>query len=263
MSIYDELYSGGYREVRSGFEIARHRALDHYISRVLKLGSAKKVLDYGAGSGLYVDLWEKAFRQAELHFCDISSVARDKFRAKHPRHADRYFLIHENDAAQADDSFDVIVSVEVMEHVEDLGAYLRDIARLLKPGGHFVWTTPCANWLSIEHVFSAMTGKIQQTGEGYRRWTWEDPTHLRRLRSREVDELLRAEGFSDVRFRFRSHVFSFVCTHLPTRHGQRFRDWLMTFDYSLLRCLPNGASMLGGARKSPRVSPSLVPLALP
>lgn len=249
-SVYDQRYSGDYREHLSGYEIARWEALYHFITHVLKLDTAKKVLDYGAGSGLHVELWETIFDEAELHFCDISSVAMEKFKAKYPRHAHRYSLVRENHPDGSDDTFDVIASVEVMEHVEDLNLYLRDISRLLKPGGLFVWTTPCANQFSIEHIFSAITGKIERTREGYRRWKWEDPTHLRRLRSNEIESLLRENGFSDVRFRFRSHFFSFVCTYFPTRRANRLRNRLMTLDYSLFRCLPNGASMIGAAKKS-------------
>lgn len=249
-SVYDQRYSGEYREHLSNYEIARWKALAHFITCVLKLREAKKVLDYGAGSGLHVALWEKLFPEAQLYFCDISSVAMDKFTFKYPQHAKRYALIYDNIANFSDAIFDVIASVEVMEHVDNLNAYLQDVHRLLKPGGHFIWTTPCANSLSIEHFFNTLTGKIEPTKEGYRRWSWEDPTHLRRLRSSEIEGLLKQNGFADVCFRFRSHFFSFVCTYLPTRRGQQLRNKLMTLDYALFRCLPNGASMIGGATKS-------------
>jgi 2-polyprenyl-3-methyl-5-hydroxy-6-metoxy-1,4-benzoquinol methylase len=41
-----------------------------------------------------------------------------------------------------DASFDAVVSIEVIEHVEDHLAFLREIARVLKPGGIVVVTTP-------------------------------------------------------------------------------------------------------------------------
>jgi SAM-dependent methyltransferase len=248
-SVYDQRYSAGYREHLSGYEIARWQALDHFISNVTALSSAKMVLDYGAGSGFHVDLWEKVFPKAELYFCDISPVAMGKFEAKYPRHARHYFLVHESQADFSDNMFDVIVSIEVMEHVEQLDSYLRDIQRLLKPGGRFVWTTPCGNSFSIEHIYAAITGKIEPTNEGYRRWKWEDPAHLRRLKSRELNDLLQKNGFSDVQFRFRAHFFSFVCTYLPTQRLMRLRERLMTLDYRLLRSLPNAASMIGSAKK--------------
>jgi len=248
-NIYDQRYLGDYREQLSGYEIARWEALEHFIMHVVKLGSARKVLDYGAGSGLHVGLWEKTFRTAELSFCDISPVAMEKFIVKYPRYADRFYLLGETHSRLSETTYDVIVSVEVMEHVEDLGLYLRDVHRLLMPGGCFVWTTPCANRFSIEHIFSAITRKIEQTEEGYRRWSWEDPTHLRRLRSNEIGGLLRQNGFTDIRFRFRSHFFSFICRYFPLRGGRCLRNRLMTLDYVLFRSIPNGASMIGAANK--------------
>ena len=251
-SVYDQRYAGDYREHLSGYEIARWKALHHFVARIVKPAPAATVLDYGAGSGLHVGLWESLFPQAELSFCDISPVAREKFKEKYPRHGGRYFLVEGGVAGLPDESFDVVASVEVMEHVEDLGAYLRDIHRLLKPGAWFIWTTPCGNSLSIEHVFSLLTGKIARTPEGYRLWKWEDPTHLRRLRSKEIEGRLKEQGFADVRFRFRSHFFSFVCTYMPTRLFQGARNRLMTLDYTLFRRLPNGASMVGAAQKPTR-----------
>jgi 2-polyprenyl-3-methyl-5-hydroxy-6-metoxy-1,4-benzoquinol methylase len=41
-----------------------------------------------------------------------------------------------------DASFDAAVSIEVIEHVEDHLAFLREIARVVKPGGRVVVTTP-------------------------------------------------------------------------------------------------------------------------
>jgi len=255
--IYDQRYSGDYRTYLSGYEIARWEAVEHFISRVMALGSAKKALDYGAGSGLHVALWEKVFPQAELHFCDISSVAMENFRAKYPHYADHYSLVRENQANLNGNMFDVIVSIEVMEHVEQLYSYLRDVYRLLKPGGRFVWTAPCGNSFSIEHIFGAITGKIEPTNEGYRRWKWEEPTHLRRLKSREINELLQKYGFCDVRFRFRAHFFSFFCTYLPTQRLKWLRERLMTLDYRLFRRFPNAASMIGSARK-PEVQQQII-----
>jgi len=41
-----------------------------------------------------------------------------------------------------DDRFDAVVSIEVVEHVEDQFAFLRELARITRPGGQVVVTTP-------------------------------------------------------------------------------------------------------------------------
>lgn len=247
--IYDARYAGDYRASLSGYEIARWAALEHFLTRVSPAADARRVMDYGAGRGLHVPLWERLFPNAELHFCDIGSVAAKRFREEHPAHVPNFHPISGLRAEAPDASFDLVVSIEVMEHVEELDAYLADIHRLLKPGGRFVWTTPCANRFSIEHLYAAATGTIDPTPNGSRRWRWEDPTHLRRLTSREAEGALAKTGFGEVRFRYRAHLFSFVCTYLPTRHLRGLRDRAMLLDYALFRRLPNGASMIGCAYK--------------
>lgn len=247
-NFYDKKYAAGYRSELSGFEIARKEAIQHFVHKVISIDRPLRVLDYGAGRGLHVPLWTNMFPSSELFLCDVSSVALQNCVETYPDLTDRYKLIEDNRAHFDDGVFDLIVSIEVMEHVTDLSAYLSDIFRLLRPDGIFVFTTPCANRFSIEHMYGLLTRKIDSTEEGYRRWRWEDPTHLRRLRSGEMRHQLLATGFSRTTFRFRSHLFSFLCTNIPPRNKfKRVRQWLMTLDYKLFRRLPNGASVLGAA----------------
>lgn len=46
-----------------------------------------------------------------------------------------------------DQSFDVVISLEVLEHVEDPAAVLREVCRILRIGGWFCLT--CPNYLSF------------------------------------------------------------------------------------------------------------------
>lgn len=247
--IYDKRYLEDYRKNLGGYELARWVALEHFITKVLKLGNISNVLDYGAGRGLHVELWRHVFPGANLYFCDISSVALQQLVDKYPEFKLNCREVKENQASFDSLFFDAIVSVEVMEHVENLEAYLNDILRLLKPGGCFIWTTPCGNRFSIEHMFSVIAKQIQETSEGYRRWKWEDPTHLRRLKSYEIKQKLEKIRFDKIGFRFRSHLFSFVCTNLFRGPLWKLGEKMMLLDYSLFRLLPNGASMIGFAIK--------------
>lgn len=248
-AFYNARYADNYRACLSGNEIARSKALEHFIKKRINTSTTKNILDYGCGSGLYVPLWKKLFYNSALFFCDISTTAIKKLNDKYSEFTANSKAICDSRAPFDDDSFDVILSVEVIEHVKDIEIFIRDIYRLLKPGGSFVFTTPCGNYLSIEHLYSAVTRQIEKTEEGYLKWKWEDPSHIRRLKSKEIMELLLREGFKKTTIRFRSHFFSFVCTVLLKRRLGRIGEKLMCLDYSLLRALPNGASMVGLAVK--------------
>ena len=253
---YNKRYLNRYRENLSGYEIARWVALEHFIKNMLKKEKIKNILDYGCGNGLHVNLWKKLFPQADLNFCDISNVALKSLIKKYPEFKNKCFEIDQNREFKLDSYFDLILSVEVMEHVENLDNYLNDILKLLKPGGFFIWTTPCANEFSIEHIYNKLTNQIEKTSEGYRRWKWEDPAHIRRLKTDEIKDKLQQIGFTNIEFRFRAHFFSFICTYIfpylirgPFRFLKKYNEKIMTLDYLLFRKLSNGASMLGFAKK--------------
>lgn len=49
------------------------------------------------------------------------------------------------------ESFDCVVAVEVLEHVEEDEAFVRNVARVLRPGGTFVMTTPNGDAMPTPH----------------------------------------------------------------------------------------------------------------
>jgi SAM-dependent methyltransferase len=51
-----------------------------------------------------------------------------------------------------DESFDIVVSVEVLEHVEQDELFVDQVHRILKPGGTFLMTTPNGDYLKKPNV---------------------------------------------------------------------------------------------------------------
>ncbi|MBF0195694.1 MAG: class I SAM-dependent methyltransferase [Magnetococcales bacterium] len=249
--LYDDLYRDGYRSTMSGIELARAKGIDHFANHIMQPGPVKMMLDYGAGAGLHMPIWQSLFPDSQLYFADISSIALEQLAKKYPQHKKNLFTIENYKCNNNGQQFDVITSVEVMEHVEQVDDYLKDILRLLKPGGFFLWTTPCGNPLSIEHIYSLFTGQIQPSKDGKRRWGWEDPTHIRRYKSSEVKQLLKNSGFSNIKLRYRAHLFSFLVTRYwrLNQLADPMRQNLLEADYKYLRNLPNAASMIGCAQK--------------
>jgi SAM-dependent methyltransferase len=59
----------------------------------------------------------------------------------------RYLLDDMTETSLTAGSFDVVVAVEVLEHVEQDEAFVRNVAHVLKPGGTFLMTTPNGDFL--------------------------------------------------------------------------------------------------------------------
>jgi 2-polyprenyl-3-methyl-5-hydroxy-6-metoxy-1,4-benzoquinol methylase len=101
------------------------------------------ILDFGCGTGwLTADLSE-AGRATGI---DLSEVAIAQARAAYP-HV-RFIAGNLYETTFPAEQFDVVVSQEVLAHVEDPDRYLGIIARILKPNGYLIITT--ANRLVME-----------------------------------------------------------------------------------------------------------------
>jgi SAM-dependent methyltransferase len=94
------------------------------------------MLDFGAGR------CERARRLAGSAPCQ-RIVATDILRYQDPPEGVSQVLADLNDPLPFPDrSFDLIVAVEVVEHLENIRAVCREFQRLLVPGGHVLLTTP-------------------------------------------------------------------------------------------------------------------------
>jgi SAM-dependent methyltransferase len=106
-------------------------------------GGTARILDAGAGEGALSDALRR--RGYRVVACDVSP---SRFRASGVP------CIRADLAARlpfADASFDGVVSSEVLEHLENPHHLAREFARILRPGGAFVLTTP-----NILNVYSRL-----------------------------------------------------------------------------------------------------------
>jgi SAM-dependent methyltransferase len=85
-----------------------------------------KVLDYGAGASPY----RQYFPNAEYRRADITGA----------KYLD-YHIGADSTITEADETFDLIISTQVAEHVVNPDVYFRECFRLLKKGGRLILTT--------------------------------------------------------------------------------------------------------------------------
>ena len=107
----------------------------------------QKILDIGCGKGKF------------LRACldqGARSVTGQEFRASHIAHARAREGIADIRSAEThnkevwpDAEFDVVASLDVVEHVHDLGGFLEECVRVCKPGGVLMHATP--GYDSVSH----------------------------------------------------------------------------------------------------------------
>lgn len=95
-----------------------------------------RILEVGCGSGWFAD---RLSRYGPVSATDLADEVVERARARHPQVVFRAGDFMELDFPAR--SFDVITNLEVLTHVADQPAFVAKIARLLKPGGHFMIAT--------------------------------------------------------------------------------------------------------------------------
>jgi SAM-dependent methyltransferase len=247
---YDERYERGYMQGFDDiYENCRVVTLRETLDRLSR--APARVLDYGCGEARYLAVLSEHFPHARLVGSDISRVALEHAGRRLP---EATFELMANERVPAPDgAFDLIVSVEVLEHVADVELATRELGRLLAPGGRLLLTTPCANPGSLEWWINRRRQGLQPTPDGYGRFATEEPGHVRRLTSRDLRVLLMRAGLVVDRIDYRAHLFTTVAMGLPGIVSRRIPPaWLVRLallDWRLFRRLPNAATMLVTAHR--------------
>ena len=127
------------------------------LAMVRELAAARagdRIVDVGCGGGHVLGMFE----DAELVGVDVSSVMLDK--ARHNLRGRAVTLLHGElaEVGLADDSFDVAICTEVLEHVIDPRAVLAEIQRVMRPGGVVVVTFP------NDELIGRIKGAVTTTG---------------------------------------------------------------------------------------------------
>ena len=121
---------------------ARYNSCISILNRKFGSLKGKKVLDFGCGDGVLSYYLSKA--GAEVYGIDLNEcaihLAKEMF---HKKKLEAQFKVAPcSETGFDDESFDIVVSTEVIEHVTSPDDFLVEINRVLKKGGTALVTTP-------------------------------------------------------------------------------------------------------------------------
>jgi SAM-dependent methyltransferase len=122
----------------------RERAIVHELRRLQPEAGWRRMLDVGSGDGLFFP------RLAE--FGEVEGVEPEAaLVAPGSPWRDRLHLVPFDERFRPAHRFDVILFLDVLEHLDDPAAALRHAASLLEQDGYVVATVPAFMWLWTTH----------------------------------------------------------------------------------------------------------------
>jgi SAM-dependent methyltransferase len=145
------------------------------LDRYTRLGKDHlSVLDVGCGTGLMLDALRRHARPVGVDFSDLAM----KYCAQ--RGIERLVCARVEALPFGDGSFDLLLALDLLEHLDDDAALMREMWRLLRPGGYLLISVPAYEFLWSNH---------------------DEALHHRRRYSRAtLRQLIRAMDFEVVRF---------------------------------------------------------------
>lgn len=148
------------------------------------------VIDVGCGDGALIHFCAR--QGAEVIFIDRNAGALARTRAKIEASPARAFRAIESDCDPIpldDDSGDLVICTEVLEHVPDPRAFLRELIRVTRPGGQLLVTVPD----SRSEQLVAATAPPQY---------FQEPNHIRVFEAGEFRRLVEEAGLEIESHRF-------------------------------------------------------------
>jgi len=138
-----DLWFGAYNEYG---DMSRQYVIDPALLKILGKVKGKTVLDAGCGNGYLCRLLSK--KGAEMVGVDVSRKSIEiaqAFEKKEPLGIEYHVGSICNLSMCADAAFDAVVSNLVLQDLQDLDGALRELHRVLKPGGKLVFSImhPC------------------------------------------------------------------------------------------------------------------------
>lgn len=129
-----------------------------------------RVLDVGCGGGLLSEPLARSGAQVVGIDASPGNVATARRHAAAQGVAVDYRLGEPEQALEPEESFDLVLALEVVEHVQDVAAFVGTIARHVAPGGLLLASTIDRTWKSFAFAILAAEYLLRVLPRGTHQW---------------------------------------------------------------------------------------------
>lgn len=136
------------RETSYWWHLGRLHLIEAYLKQVSKSKKPLKILNVGCGTGGTISLLER------YGMVDNVDVSDDAIAFTKQRGYSRLKKVDGISLPYEENSYDLVVAFDVLEHIDDDHGALQEWRRVLKDGGMVLITVPAYRWLWTEHDVS-------------------------------------------------------------------------------------------------------------
>jgi SAM-dependent methyltransferase len=160
-------------------EYARRSGTTGFPSGILSKYAGAAVLDVGGGVGAH--LAQMPVGRLRVN-CEISLERLCQGKTRYPELA----FVQGNGCRLpfGDDTFDTVISIDVIEHLFLPSTHVAEIRRVLRPGGHLILQTP-------NYPAKRAYDLVNYCRRTWRKTLLDDPTHVSRFTWLRLEKLIR------------------------------------------------------------------------
>lgn len=195
-----------------------------YFDRYIPHWQGLRVLDLGCGGGYTCEFL--AARGAVVSGLDQAEacISAAQIHAAAQSLKIEYLQGFAEAIPWADASFDVVICVDVLEHVSNISQVMHEIRRVLKPQGYFCFDTINRTWQSRLIMIWLLENTLKLIPQGIHDWQKFVPTA-------ELIERLQHLNFSQIEIKgfqlFGKTLFDYIAAY---RHYQKTGGFQVQFD---------------------------------
>lgn len=207
---------------RGDFYTRSLTGIEHYAHKLVadKASGSRRVLEIGIGGGEHLVYRSPTTGMERYVGLDLSptyaKICRDKFGVE-------VICADAADMPFADNAFDCVIAMAILEHVQDLERVLAEVERILEPGGRFLALIPTNGSLPVA-AFKALVTYPTMRRRGIARpdlvWNDLNVNSFKRVESLVLQRFDHVEQIS-VPMRllpwWLSPLWTFACWKSPTR----------------------------------------------